>query len=65
MARFFVYYTEEVVRQAFLEADSLEEAQQKVFNVQDGEEVFDDVFTEERWHDGSLEFDIDTLEEVI
>lgn len=64
MARFSVYYTEQRVVEAFLEADSLEEAQQKVTDIEDGELDFDDIVTDEKTRDGSYDFDIDTLKEV-
>lgn len=61
MARFSVFYNEQTLTEAFFEADSEEEALQIITDIEDGELDFDKVILEEKWRDGSYDFDKNTI----
>lgn len=64
MARFSIFYTEQAVREAVFEADSLEDAKRLIQAIDNGDVLFEDVVVEDSWQDGGYDFDVDTLEEV-
>lgn len=61
MARFSVFYNEQTLTEAFFEADSEEEARQIIVDIEDGNLDFDKIILEEKWRDGSYDFDKDTI----